>query len=242
MGTIYTDYLRLRRPEEWDNPYYTDIDYWHDDVDYRMFSGWYDVAAFTRQTDNSFTVADNTIHQAIFIEGRPIRFRQTAGTWRYAVVTAYAAGLVTLNGAPMTAADDDELDFGNLDKLVQKDFHILTTFSDAAETDLLRDDAGIFYKWVKSEAYLVYFAVRVIQKDSGANQPRVNVTVGGNAISTSNGNAGLEVDTAWVETGVDINTTSYITSRNEAFEVTADNNGSNKDAQDLTVTCTLVML
>ena len=242
MGLIYTDYLRYRRPEEWTNPYYTEIDGWHEDVDYRTFTGWYDIETFTRQTDNSFTVADNAVHQAIFIEGRPIRYRQTAGTWRYGVATAYAAGLITLNGAPMTVADDDELQFGNLDKVVQKDFHILTTFADAAETDLLRDDAGIYYKWVKSEAYLVYFALRVITQDTGPNQPRVNVTVGGNAISTSNGNAGIEISTAWQETGVDINTTSYITNRNEDFEIIVDNNGSVKDAQDLTVTCTLVML
>lgn len=242
MGMIYTDYLRYRRPEEWTNPYYTEIDYWHDDVDYRTFSGWYDIISFTRQTDNSFTVTDNTVHQAIFVEGRPIRYRQTAGSWRYAVVTAYAAGLITLAGAPMTAADDDELQFGPMSKVVQKEFHILTTFADAAENNLLRDDANIYFTWYMGEARLVFFAVRVITKDSGVNQPRVNVNTGGTAVCTSNGNAGLEVDTIWTTTIVDISAGNYIINRNNDFEITTDANGSNNDAQDLTVSCTIVLV
>ena len=202
----------------------------------------YDVQAFARQTDNSFTVTDNAIHQAIFIEGRPIRYRAHAGSWVYGIVTAYAAGLVTIAGAPMTVAFDDELDFGPMNKAQQCEFHVLTNFADAAETDLLRDDVGVYFSWFLGEARLVFFAVRVIQKDTGVNQPRVNVTIGGNAVCTSNGNAGLEVDTIWVPTIVDINATNYVINRNDAFELTTDANGSNNDALDLTVSATIILV
>jgi hypothetical protein len=79
--------------------------------------------------------------------------------------------------------------------------------------------------------------------DSGANKDRVNITIAGSAVCTSNTNAGLAPTSAktWVHTVIDINTSNYDINKDEAIEVTTDANGSNNNATGLTMRCVFVL-
>ncbi|MFP5238358.1 MAG: discoidin domain-containing protein [Acidobacteriota bacterium] len=84
-----------------------------------------------RTSDSTFNVLDNAASQALFCVRRPLRFRANSGTaWgaaSYAYVISYAAGVVTIGGAPLTAAiagdSGFEIQFGDMLRLVQvRDF------------------------------------------------------------------------------------------------------------------------
>lgn len=203
-------------------------------------SGWYAGGSFTRASDSSFTVTDNASNQAAFAKGRPIRYRATSGTWRYGIVTNYSTGTVTLAGAAMTASDDDEIQYGDFSKSVAMEIGTLAgKFAESASTTLL-DDNNIWLSWQFGTAYLVRFRVRVGTDDSGASQPRVNMTIGGSAVGTANTNAGLAVAESWVSTVTDINTSNYDIAFGDAIELSTDANGTNDDASGLFVSAVFV--
>ena len=136
----------------------------------------------------------------------------------------------------MDTSHDAVLEYGFPEMVVQHTYVIGGYFSAAASTTLLQTKNYYLMKWILGKAYCVGFQVMVLSDDTGASQPNVNITCGGNAISTSNSNAGIYVsDAAWVSTVVDINTTNYVCDYDEAIEVTTDAAGTNDDARDLTV-------
>jgi hypothetical protein len=204
---------------------------------------WMDVSAFTRSSDSEYTVTDNAGNQAIHKVGRPIRFRATGGTFRYAIITAYATGTVTIAGAPLTTSDDDEMDYADMSRIWRETFSINGRFADASSTTLLASDLLTYYRWGQGAAYLVHYAALCRVTDTGANKDRINVNVAGSAVGTSNTNAGLNLaaNATWYDTVVDINTTNYSIVRGEAIEITTDAAGSNADAVDLTVQLTFVL-
>lgn len=205
------------------------------------FQDWLDGGSFTRASDTSFTVTDNATNQAIYIKGRPIRYRATAGTWVYGLVTDYSSGTVTVAGAPMTTDYDDEINYGDVSRVVEVDFYIPGEFADAANTGLLASDAKTALSWGMKTAYLVRIGHKVGTDDSGANQPRVTVSIAGSAVGTSNSNAGEAVAETWTYTTSGINISNYDVAFGEAIEVVTDENGSNDDASDLTVACFFVL-
>lgn len=205
------------------------------------FDGWFLGAAFTRASDSSFTVSDTTENQAAFAVGRPIRYRATGGTWRYGIVVSYGAGTVGLNGAPMTTSDDDELQWGDFARVSVENVAIPGRWADAASTTLLASDLLFSWLWGESAAYLVQINAIDETDDSGASQPRLNVTIDGSAVLAANANAGIEVvDTSWTGSGVAISTSNYAISYNDGLELTTDANGSNNDSTDLSVRLTFV--
>ena len=192
----------------------------------------------TYATTSTFTVTDNATNQASFAKGTPIRYKG-AGSYLYAQVTNYATGTVTVRGAavpnPITV-----MEFGNMNRLYEPlhTWAFLGAAADAASTALFSEDhliqGGLV--WQGAEAYIVGFTVNCKEDDSGANQPRFNISVGGNKVCTSNSNNGLEIiDVTEVKTVVDINTTNYELGFEDAIEVTTDANGSNNNAKDIVI-------
>lgn len=201
---------------------------------------WNAVASFTWTSDATFTVADDAANQGIFTPGRPIRYCAAAGTWRYGIVTGYSSGAVTLAGAPLTTSDD-EMEYGDPNRVAQVEFFIGGKFADSANTGLLASDAKTFFSWGLTQGYLVRIRHRVSTDDSGASQPRVTVSIGGSVVGTDNTNAGLPVAESWTSTTTGINVSNYDITLGEAMEVVTDANGTNDDAADLTVSCTFVL-
>lgn len=204
--------------------------------------GWAPGGTFTRVSDSSFTVADTAANQAAFAAGRPVRYRGTGGDWRYGLVSSYGAGTVGLSGAPMTAADDDELQLGGPDKVIIENIVIPGRWADGASTALLADDLLFQWIWGYQAAYLVQIAAIGGVDDSGANQPRVNVELAGGAVCTANTSAGIEVvDSSWTYSGVEIAVSAYTLSYNSWIEVRTDANGSNNDSVDLSLRLTFIV-
>jgi hypothetical protein len=185
------------------------------------------------------TITMNTDQTANIKAGMALKYT-IGGVDYYGVATTVAANLLTIAGAAL-GGNITALYYSPLPGMVEMVAFIVSgTFADAASTTLLADDVLTKVKWDKPNAYCVKQEVTVTTDDSGANQPRVNVTLAGSAVNTSNTNAGLTVAETWVNSVVDINTTNYSIIYGEAIEVTTDANGSNLDASDLTIQLTFV--
>jgi len=202
---------------------------------------WQDGTIIARVSDASFTVSDNTTNQEIFREGRPIRYADTPGSWRYGIVTGYSSGTVTLAGAAMTTSFDAFIQYAPANNAVVETFIVGGAFANATETSLLYADADTLHYWNYGHAHAVKFTVICKSADSGANDPRVNVTIGGNGVSTSNSNAGVECIETISATTTDINTTNYNILYGDRVEISTDDNGTNDDAEDLTVQVVFVL-
>lgn len=197
---------------------------------------------FATTAASTSTITMNVDWTASIKAGMAIKFVLSGATY-YAIATTVAAGLLTIAGAPLTtgAGALTALSFSPLPGMVEMvAFIVAGTFANAVSTALLDEDVLTAVKWDKAPAYCVKQEVIVITDDSGANQPRVNVTIAASAVNTSNANAGLTVAETWVNSVVDINTTNYSIVYGEAIELTTDANGSNDDARDLTVQLTFV--
>ncbi|KAF0234076.1 MAG: hypothetical protein FD177_988 [Desulfovibrionaceae bacterium] len=201
---------------------------------------WKATTAFSRTGAGSGTVTNNTANQALFRPGRPLR-ALSGSTYTYHIVTAYSAGAVTVAG-PALPATVDALAYGDMSRVIQETFSFNGYFADAADSALIEHDLLARYLWSHGRAYCVHFSVRPLVDDSGAAQPRVNVSCAGSAVSTSNSNAGLAVnDSAWVETAVDISAANYDITWGETLEVAVDANGTSDNARDLTVIAVFVL-
>jgi hypothetical protein len=73
--------------------------------------------------------------------------------------------------------------------------------------------------------------------DTGASNPRVNITINGDAVLTANTNAGIEATETLATSGIGINTSNYDVADGDLIEITTDANGASNDASDLTISC-----
>jgi hypothetical protein len=221
------------------NPFSKELDYHEIVSDFSISEAWFGGNSFTRVSGSSFTVTDDSDNQLKFKVGRPIRYRQSGGTWYYGIITDYSSGTVTIAGYPL-GVSDDEIQFGPTSRVQQLDINIPGLFADAADTDLVLNDLATYIQWRLGNAYLARISHRVVSADTGASQPRVNVSIGGTQVCTTNSNEGRDVSTSWVHTTVDIDT-DYAVSIDDDIEITTDANGTNNDAEDLSVSCTFVL-
>lgn len=189
------------------------------------------------------------------IPGRPIySVLEYTDTKCHGIITAAAqngsdweidvAGYIPLEAE---AHDAQSYRFGDFSRVVVERFTIPGLFAYQADTQLLKNFLGQYFIWRRGSARIVQISHRVVTADSGANQPRVNVSVGGNKVCTSNSTNGRAVSTSWVHTVDDIdgpvnggNNYNRLTFGSE-LEITVDANGSNKDAADLTVEIVVIL-
>jgi hypothetical protein len=174
--------------------------------------------------------------------GGPLRY-DIGGTTYYGVITALVANTsITIAGAPLSGAVSN-LKVSPMD-VIEVDFFISGTYG-ASVQNLLQPVMKQYYLWRFSEARLVKFSMVHNTADTGANQPKLNVKVNANAVSTNDGNNGVQLSAAgtWVDnSAVAIDTTNYITTNGLAVEVALTVVGTNKDSSDLTVSCVFVVI
>jgi hypothetical protein len=204
-------------------------------------------ASFWTQTTGTFTATPaststltmGTDLTATIKVGYPLKYA-IGGTTYYGIVTAITSNLLTVAGAPL-GGDVTALYYGNPERIIQATYAVNGYFADGANTTLLQTDLLTDEKWTQAKAYLAMISHIVGTDDSGANQPRVTAYVNGAAVGTSNTNAGEEVAETWTDTVVAINTSNYDVNYGETVEIATDANGSNNDAQNLTVKLTWVL-
>ena len=208
--------------------------------DLEIAGAWHQVGTPARASDVTFRVTNNVANLANLIIGRPIRYRQTAGTWRYGVIVTVvnegATLLITLRGAPMTAADDDELSYGNFSLLRQIDIVDPGQWADANDPTLLENDllikGGI--NWQEGTAYVIGFYMRVGTDDSGGADAKLNVVVGGaNLLAAALNEAEAGVYSTTVQVA------NYVLGYGTAIELSATK-GTTGDSKNLVCTMDIV--
>jgi len=154
----------------------------------------------------------------------------------YGSVTALAANLMTIEGAPLSG-DIQALYYRDRGGPIVIEKFISSTYGDGA-ADLLVTDMNQYAKWGGIAAYCVGHSVVHKTADTGAAQPKVNIKIGGAAVWTNDTNLGTQLSTGgtWVtSSAVAVNTTNYVTARAAAIEIACTAAGSNSNAANLSV-------
>jgi hypothetical protein len=139
--------------------------------------------------------------------------------------------------------DITELSVGAPSQLVIMDLTVAGAYADNTE-DILQGTANRYIRWKKSTAYLVGLSATHKTADTGASQPKLNVKVDGNLVSTQDSNAGLQLSTAgaWVDgSAVAISTSNYAVSWNSSLDLRVTAAGTNGDAANLSVALIFVL-
>lgn len=202
--------------------------------------GWVEINAshYTATPASTSTLTMVVDDTATLLAGLPLRYT-IGGTVYYGQITACAANLLTVRGAPL-GGDVTKLEVGTRQMLESWVFTIPGLFEDATNTALLASDLFIpSLTWPGAIAYCVGFDYVESVADSGVTQPNVNVRWGGNRVSTANGGAGPLCTASELKTVVDIDTTNYVVSYGEAIEVECTK-GTNGNASDLTIKVLMV--
>lgn len=192
----------------------------------------------TPASTSSITMSD-TSDMAV---GLPVKYTYNSVTY-YGIVKSITTNTsISIAGAPLnTGYDLTALYIGAPEMVVPGEAFVSGAFADAAATTLLATDmkSKLIYKGAKGR--VVHFAAECASADTGASDPNVNLTVAGNALSTSNSNEGIAVSDTINATEVDINTSNYVINFGDRIEVTTDAAGSSDDAEDLTIHFVIVL-
>lgn len=177
--------------------------------------------------------------------GKPVRYTYN-GTTYYGIITAVSANAsMTIAGAPLDLGHDlTNLEIGTPGQVEIMDLKVAGAYADNTE-DILAGTENRYLRWRKSAAYLVAISATHKTADGGGNQPKINVKVAGNLVSTEDSNAGLQLSTAgaWVNgSAVAISTGNYDVAFNDAIEVRCTAAGTNGDAANLSVCLVFVLV
>jgi len=204
-------------------------------------SPWVQETNFTARPPSTSTITMTSDRTSVIKKGMGLKYTWN-GTTYYGIVSAITSNLLTVAGAPLsTSYDVTALYWCPPERVIQVDFFVSGKFADAANTALLNSDVNTAFEWNLGKAYCVLIRHKVKTDDSGANQPRVTISIAGAVVGTDNTNAGQAVAETWTSTVVGINTANYDINPDEAIEVVTDANGSNDDAENLTVSAVFVL-
>jgi len=153
------------------------------------------------------------------------------GVTYYGIVSAIAANLLTVNGAPL-GGNVTALYYGG-GTVRQMVVSIPGTYEDASNTALITSDLKSSLVWSLPVSYCARYRVYSNTVDTGT-KGKASVRLNGTELNTSAGGLTLTAATTWYSTVVDIDTSAYDINPGEAIEATSIKNG-NGDAADLTV-------
>ena len=183
-----------------------------------------------------------------FTIGTPVKYVYNGATY-YGIVTAINANaLLTIAGATLAtgggANDLTALYAGTPERVVNVEYFVGTAYGGAVQ-DIFSAVTYERHKWQHADAYLVAFGATNGVADTGVAQPKVNVKVAGNLVSTSDSNKGISVSATpgtWTDnTAVDISTTNYDIARGDAIDIRCTEAGTNGDADCLSVSLVFVL-
>ena len=198
-------------------------------------------AKYTSTPTNTYTLTmSDTSDMAL---GCPVRYVIGGTNYYGIIVTVTANTSITVAGASLSG-DVTALYVGTQEMVLQIPFHVSSTYGDGA-ADLLDADLNRAYQWELANAYLVRALVKHKTDDTGAANPKVNVKIGGSAVSTNDSNAGFQLTTSWSAPAttvlVAMSTSNYAIVKGDAVEISCTLAGSNGDAADLSVMTIWVM-
>tara|TARA_Y100001963_G_scaffold157272_1_gene253019 strand:+ start:563 stop:1321 length:759 start_codon:yes stop_codon:yes gene_type:complete len=213
---------------------------------------------FMRDNENRWRAIDTSKYTALppststitmsdtgdFAVGLPVKYTISSVDY-YGIVTAVSAGSsITIAGAALGSPTTiSALYVGKPEMVTEMTLFVSGTYGNGTG-DLLANDMKTYEAWDGADAYLVAFKGVQQAADSGASEPKINIKIGGNAVSTDDSNNGIQLGAAgtWVRNGaVAINTAQYKIERDDAIEVNCTAAGTNGDAENLTLRAQFVM-
>jgi len=156
--------------------------------------------------------------------GRPLKYTYNSVVYCGIVSAISGNTYIDVAGATLnTGQAITKLEIGHKDAVVQMPFFIQGTYGDGNNSALLASDMNAYVRWKESEAALVLFDVTHKTADTGGNQPKVNVYLNGNAVSTQNSNQGPAVSgtpgTWTANSAIEINTSYYSIAYDQSIEI-----------------------
>jgi len=166
--------------------------------------------------------------------GRPVRIKQD-DTYRYGRIVAVAEdSLLTIAGEPLSAATAIQaVEIGLPEMLAAMPLPLVDgTYGDGITATLIAADTPARVRWPLSAARVVDVELVHVTDDATGN-PKVNLSVAGNALSTADSGNGLQVTTSWQSNGVALDTTHNAIAHGDAIELAVTVAGATGDAADL---------
>ncbi len=169
--------------------------------------------------------------------GRPLRYTYNSVVY-YGIVSAISgSAYIDIAGATLNTGQAlTKLEIGNMNAVVQMPFFVSGVYGNGTVATLLASDMNAYVRWKESPAALASFDVTHKTADTGGSQPKIQVYLNGNAVSTQNSNQGPAVSgtpgTWTANSAVAINTSNYSITFDQSIEigVTA---GTNSNAENL---------
>ena len=196
-------------------------------------STWTAATAFTATPPSTSTLTTTSDLSGTIKAGFGLKYTISAAVY-YGMVTGITSDTITIAGAPM-GGDVTALSWCRPGNMQRDVIEISGAWASVANATLLESygllEDGII--WRGSPAYLVGIFASVTSQDTGANEPRFNVLIGGAPVSTANTTEGIEPDTAAVSNVVATNTTNYAIVFGGAIEFETDGNGTENDSKNL---------
>jgi hypothetical protein len=187
---------------------------------------------FTATPASTSTLTMTTDMTASIKVGMSLKYVNAEHGVAYGQVSAIAANLLTVRGAPMPH-DITELYYGG-GTLRQVVVIIPGLYEDASSTGLIVSDLKSQLVWELPLSYLVFFTVYSVVHDSGGTHGQASVRINATEVHTTAGGPTIAANTTWYPTAVDIDIAAYDVNPGEVIDVTSVK-GTTGDASDLTV-------
>lgn len=141
-----------------------------------------------------------------------------SSTEYFGMVTAIAANLLTVAGAPL-GGDVSNLQYGGGD-VTQ------VAFSNADSASVVTTGTKYTLRWYKKKSYMVFYAVKMIGHDTHATEAKLTWKINATEVNTSAGGLSIAANDTFVNTVVDIATAAYDVNRGEDITLVATQGGS----------------
>jgi hypothetical protein len=186
----------------------------------------------TAASSTSITFSDTSGLAA----GLPLRVVIGAATY-YVIIDSISGSTVNVRG-PSVSGTISAIHYGKPEQVSELSFYVSGYFAATTSTTLLDSFMNSYYKWRGPAAYAVQ-ACAVAGVADSSTAPTVQVLAGGNRLIDG---TGLQLSTAgtWVESTL-MNASNYAITRSDSMELEVVTAGGGGDAQDMTVTLTLVL-
>jgi hypothetical protein len=157
--------------------------------------------------------------------------------YRWFIVDAITAGLLTLGGPPLTVAAGwvKAMWIGLTQRIAQSEFFIQGTFADGGGTTLLKDLGLTAFQWRSANARL---AKAAFYGDTITNTPTLKIRVGGASAMTTG--LTLSVSQTWVDSAVEFDPSNTLIAKDTSLEIECTDEGAAGDS-DLTASTVWVL-
>jgi hypothetical protein len=162
--------------------------------------------------------------------GKSLRYT-IGGTEYFGMVTAIAANLLTVAGAPLSG-NVTNLQYGG--GMVQQ-----ITYSNADSLSVVTTGTKYTLRWNKEKSYMVFYQVKMIGHDTHATEAKLTWEINATEVNSSAGGLSISANNTWYSTVVDVAIAAYDVNRGEDITLVATQGGS-IDGYGIVANCIII--